>query len=85
MSSIDRLKNMINEFITLNERGGELTSEYAQKELLRQKLQDIIIDSVKLGNIKNQNDLDNLFATMTMALNTLKMVPIQAYKKISTK
>lgn len=55
------------------------SSEYMQKEVIRQDLQDMIASKVASGEIVDQAQLDEWFKTATMALGALKMVPIEAY------
>ena len=55
------------------------SQEYMKKENVRQELQDMIAEKVVSGEITDQTQLDEWFKTVTMALNALKMVPIEAY------
>lgn len=52
---------------------------YMKKETVRQDLEDLIKSKVASGDITDQTQLDEWFATALMSLNALKMVPIAAY------
>jgi len=57
------------------------SKNYLKKELVRQKLQDLIISEVQNGSIKTQEDLEEWWDTADMSLKALKMIPIQVWKK----
>lgn len=66
------IKNLVLEAIAASK-------EYMKKEAVRQQLQDFIAAKIASGEINDQVQLDEWFQTSIMALNALKMVPIEAY------
>jgi len=66
------IKSLVNEAVAASK-------EYMKKEAVRQQLQDLIMSKVASGEIRDQVQLDEWFQTSMMALNALKMVPIEAY------
>jgi len=55
---------------------------YMKKEMIREKIQDLLQDAVGSGNVMTQADLDDWFATADMALKALQSVPIDVYRTI---
>lgn len=55
---------------------------YLKKESARQKLQDLVKNSIASGEISNQDELEEFFKTAQMALNALKMVTYDAFLKL---
>lgn len=58
---------------------------YMKKEELRQTIQDILVNRVNEGTIKNQKDVDSFFADVEMATRALKGVPFDVLKQIAAK
>jgi hypothetical protein len=59
--------------------------EYAEKERVREVLQDLIVDKVRQGALNSQDDLDDLVGTFGMAINALKMIPWEVYARMAGK
>ena len=59
--------------------------EYMKKEAVREHIQGEILDGVRSGEIGDQQSLDEFFKTREMALNALKMVKFDIFKKIAAK
>lgn len=61
-------------------------SDYMKKEVVRQRIQEMVSSMVNSGDITTDAELAELFSTMSMAINALKMVPLAAYvTKTATK
>jgi hypothetical protein len=56
---------------------------YMKKEAVRNALQSAVVRAVESGIVKNASDLKHFFETAPMALDALKMVPIEAYQKLA--
>jgi hypothetical protein len=54
-----------------------------KKEVVRERLQAVVVESVEGGEVSSPAELDELFLTMDMALKALRMVPFEAYQKLS--
>lgn len=61
------------------------SSEYMKKEAVKQQLQDLITAKIAAGEIQTQMQLEEWFSSASMALMTLKMIPIEAYSLLSKK
>lgn len=70
------IKTLVNEAVAASK-------EYMKKEAVRQQLQDLVASKVASGEIVDQAQLDEWFQASTMALNALKMVPIEAYMSMN--
>lgn len=57
------------------------SKEFAYKEEIRKRVQDIVTNAVKTGRVKDQKGLDELFSSIEMACLALKNVPLEAYKR----
>lgn len=53
-----------------------------KKELIREELQNIIVEKIKSGSIKTQEDLNEIWNSYDMSIKTLKMIPIDIWKKM---
>lgn len=73
-----KLKRLIFDFIL--ESKVAASASYMKKEEVRQSLQDLITQKVVLGEISDQESLDEWFSTAEMSLKALKMVPLAAYQ-----
>ena len=74
--TIKQIKQIVSEVVAAS-------SQHYQKEVIRQELQDMLVNRVKDGKIDDQQSLDEFFATVDMAKEALKNVPFDVYKKIS--
>jgi len=74
----NKLKRLIFDFIL--ESKVAASASYMKKEEVRQSLQDLITQKVVLGEISDQESLDEWFSTAEMSLKALKMVPLAAYQ-----
>lgn len=59
------------------------SAAYMKKERVRTAFERVIVEEVKSGNIKDQKDLEEFFATAKMSLDALKMVPYDVYTKVA--
>jgi hypothetical protein len=57
-----------------------ISQDYMKKEAVRQQLQELIKAKIAEGEIADQAQFEDWIATAKMALDALKMVPIEAYK-----
>ncbi len=53
--------------------------QYILKERVREEIQNMIISRVTSGEIKNEGSLLEFWKTLEMAINALKMVPLNAF------
>ena len=56
---------------------------YMKKERVRERLQEMIVEAIKGGDIADQKGLDEFVNTVDMAAKALKMVPFEVYKKMA--
>lgn len=77
------LRDFVKRTITESRVGA--SDDYLKKEDVRRSIQDMVTMMVKDGRISTQNDLEDVFKTMTMAISSLKMVPLDAFKRLETK
>ena len=77
-TTVSTLKLLINEVIAAS-------SEYMQKERVREILQHVVTDLIKSNKITSQEDLDEFFVSADTAFKSLKMVPFNVYQKMSVK
>jgi polyhydroxyalkanoate synthesis regulator phasin len=59
--------------------------EYMRKERIREHVQSLIIETVKSGEINDQNGIDDFCKSAKMALSALEMVPFEVWLKLSDK
>lgn len=69
-------KNFLKEVISA-------TKSYLKKEVVRQKIQDLIVAEIKSGKIKDQEQLSDFFDTVLMSINALKMIPFDVFVKLA--
>lgn len=62
-----------------------ISQSYQKKESVRQRLQDIIENSISDGEVSNQSQLEEFIQVLRMSLDALKMVPFDVYQKSSTR
>lgn len=76
--TIGSLKRILNE-------GGRVSAspEYLSKELIREKLQKLIVDDVASGMIVDQGDLERFIDNVNVAMTALKIVPFDVWKKMA--
>lgn len=60
------------------------SSAYMKKEGTREKVQDLVAEMVRQGEIADQASLDEAFETLDMAVKALKMVPFNAWVQMTT-
>lgn len=58
---------------------------YRQKEKVRGDLQAFVQERVRSGEVKNQEELDELFKTVNLAMTSLKMIPYDVFVKLNNK
>lgn len=56
---------------------------YLQKEKVRDHVEKLIVSLVKSGEIHDQRGLDDFCSTAEMALDALKMVPVEVYARMA--
>jgi hypothetical protein len=80
------LEDFINEVLT-SESNGKISasSEYMKKEAVKQQIQDLVVSKVNSGEIADQIQLGEWFESASMAILTLKMIPLQGYISLSKK
>jgi hypothetical protein len=59
------------------------SDEYMAKERVREHLQQHLVELVKSGEIKSQEDLDAFWVTCDMAMKALKVVPYDVWTNLS--
>lgn len=57
------------------------SKDYMKSESVREMLQNIVTSKVVSGEITDQKQLDRWFNDAMMSLQTLKMIPLEVYKK----
>lgn len=77
------LKEYVEE-VEMAEAKGKVTigNAYKKKEMVRERLQDMIVNAIESREIDDQQGLDDLVATFDMAIKALKMVPFAVYAKM---
>lgn len=58
--------------------------EYMAKEIVRNELQQFILEHVNSGKITNDKQLKELFSNIDLSLVALKMIPYDVWKKLNT-
>lgn len=58
------------------------SSSYMRKEVIREKLQEMIVDAVKSGDVKDDASLKELLFTFDMATRALAGVPFAVWQKM---
>ena len=83
--SLDDLRNIIRGCLDEARRGKRIGAgaAYMKKEVVRERLQAVVVESVEGGEVSSPAELDELFLTMDMALKALRMVPFEVYQKLS--
>jgi len=61
------------------------SDEYMKKERVREHIQAHVVDLVKSGEIKSQEDLEAFWGSADMAMKALKVVPYDVWTKMSGK
>jgi hypothetical protein len=64
--------------------GGKISAhpDYMKKERVREHLQQLVVNAVADGSVKEQQDLEDFVATIVMAASALKMIPLTVYQKL---
>jgi hypothetical protein len=60
------------------------SASYMKKERIRERLQDVLSTMIS-SDIKSQAELDELFVNVGLALNALKMIPLEVWSKLQKK
>jgi len=60
------------------------SSAYMKKEGVREKLQDLVAEMVRAGEVADQASLEEAFQTLDMSVKALKMVPFDAWVQMTT-
>jgi hypothetical protein len=84
--TLEELRNVVREVLAEVKRPKKPIGPgvaYMKKEAVREKLQAVVLESVEGGEVSSPAELDELFVTMDMALGALRMVPFEAYQKLS--
>ena len=77
MSSISILKRYV------LEEAIRVSKEYMSKEKVREEIQNMIVERVSSGEIKDQKELEEFWKTVDMACSALKMISYSTFKGIS--
>lgn len=80
--TVGRLRDILAEAMVEAKVGA--SASYMAKERVREHLQELIVKMVKSKEIKDERGLDSFCADAEMALEALKMVPIEAWVKIAS-
>lgn len=59
------------------------SSQYVNKEAVRESIQQLVMQQISDGKIASQADLDEFFKTVDMAVRALKGVPFDVFKKMA--
>lgn len=59
------------------------SASYMKKELVREKVQALIVQSVADGTIKTADDLAQFSKDIELSMNALKMIPFEVWQKMS--
>ena len=57
-------------------------SDYMAKEKVRESIQNLLIDAVKSGGIKSQNELDEWWKTIEISIKSLRLIPFTIIKRM---
>lgn len=57
--------------------------DYLKREKVRERIQQHVVELVKSGEIKTQEELDAFWETTDMAVKALKMLPINVWVKVA--
>lgn len=80
---LSRMKISVSELRTLVAEAISASPEYMKKERVREQVQDIIVSAVASGQVKSQEDLDDVVKTLQMSINALQAVPFDVYTKLA--
>jgi len=56
------------------------SKEYMKKELVRQRIQELVASMVEAGEIRTAAELDDFWKSAEMSILALRMIPIDGYK-----
>ncbi len=57
-------------------------SDYMAKEKIRESIQDLLIGALKSGDIKSQDELDEWWKTVEIAIKSLRLIPFAIVKRM---
>ena len=57
-------------------------SDYMTKEKIRESIQDLLIGALKSGDIKSQDELDEWWKTVEIAIKSLRLIPFAIVKRM---
>ncbi len=79
---LSKEESLVREFIVEALKSGKASASetYMKKEVVREKLQALVQETVASGEVQNQTDLEEWWKTIEMATNALKMVPLMAWQ-----
>ncbi len=56
------------------------SKDYMKKELVRQRIQDLVSGMVEAGELKTDAELADFWKTAEMSIIALRMIPLGAFK-----
>lgn len=78
------MKNPLKEYVRcIIEAKIAASASYMKKELVREKVQALIVASVADGTIKSAEDLSQFSKDIELSMSALKMIPFEVWQKMS--
>ena len=75
------MKNIIKQYV--KEALVSASAEHVKKEVIRERVQSLITQMILDGSISSQEQLDDTFKTIDMAMRALKSVPFEVFQKLA--
>lgn len=73
------LRNYIGEVIRKKISAG---SDYMVKERVRESIQNLLLTTIKGGEVKSQEELDEWWKTVEISIASLRLIPFEVAKKL---
>lgn len=80
-------EGLVREFVVEALKSGKVSASetYMKKEIVREKLQALVVEAIASGEVQSQKELDEWWKTVEMATKALKMVPVIAWQSSNKK
>jgi len=80
-------EGLVREFIVEALKNSKVSASetYMKKEIVREKLQALVVEAVTSGEVQSQKELEDWWKTVEMATKALKMVPVMAWQSSGKK
>jgi hypothetical protein len=80
-------EGLVREFIVEALKSSKVSASetYMKKEIVREKLQALVVEAVTSGEVQSQKELEDWWKTVEMATKALKMVPVMAWQSSNKK